>query len=64
MEYLNINITEPTKDYCRCKIITNLGREIEVNYYSEFGIFIDEDDEYGWIDNGFDPELVVKWKEI
>ena len=32
MEYLDISKIEPTEDYCRCQVLTNLGRTIEVDY--------------------------------
>lgn len=63
--YINILEKEPFKEYCKCKVITNLGRTVEVDYYNEYGIFWDEDgNELGWINNGENPELVLKWKEI
>jgi len=65
MEYLDISKIEPTKDYCRCEVLTNLGRTIEVDYWDEYGIFLDDSgNEIGWKDNGENPELVVKWREI
>ena len=62
MEFIDINKTEPTKDYYRCEIITDCGRTIEVEYYEYWGIFMDDENEYGWKDNGENPELVVKWR--
>lgn len=61
--FIDINEIEPTED-CRCKIVTDLGRTIEVDYYEEFGIFMDDDREYGWKNNGENPELVIKWIKI
>lgn len=63
MKFIDINKIEPTKEYCRCEVITNLGRIIEVDYYEEWGIFMDDDDgEYGW--KGEHTELVIKWREL
>jgi len=65
MKFIHINENKPSKEYCRCKIITIKGNLIEVDFYAEIGVFIDDDDnEYGWIDNEEDPELVTYWKEL
>lgn len=61
----DINKIEPNKEYCRCEVITDRGRTVQVDYYDEFGIFTDDDDnELGWKDNGEKPELVIKWREV
>ena len=62
MKYVNINEIEPSKDYMRCLVKTNLNREFEVDYYDEYGIFFTDDDgEIGWKGKN---ELVIYWKEI
>ena len=65
MDWKNIIEEEPNKDYSSCEVVTDRGRTVEVVYYDEFGIFVDDDEnELGWEDNGEKPELVVKWREI
>lgn len=65
MCYIDITKIEPTKEYMRCLVKTNQNRELEVDYYEDYGIFIlDNDDEIGWIFNGEHNELVTHWKEI
>ena len=62
LEYIDILKKQPTQDYCKCEIVTNRGRILEVEYYDEYGTFCDDDNEYGWVDNGDNPELVIKWR--
>lgn len=65
MKWIQITEKEPTKEYCRCEVVTDRDRTLQVDYYEEFGIFTDDDgNELGWKDNGSNPELVIKWREV
>ena len=59
----DITKIEPQED-CRCRVLTNRGRTLELDYYEEHGFWDDDGENYGWKDNGYNPELVIEWIKI
>lgn len=62
MEWIDIHEEIPDRDCCQCEILTNKDRVLIVDYYADYGIFVGDNDEYGWIDTGGLNELVIKWR--